>query len=334
MLQAAWTRFARKAVVDQAGVKPGEIFTVLTDDRAAPEIAEAVYEQGLLITKNTQLISTRSYHFSEEPVHFNKALASAIAKSDVVLSICETRVGQVPEVHAAVKGGTRVLIAEAGKRVDFLIDGLINVDYEGVIENTRRFCDLWHQGGSCRLTARAGTDLTFEIGDRAMLVSEGAARNPGEMDWFPGTMANVAPIETSIQGKIVVDGSLYPFGIPEDLVTLHIKDGVMQDITGGKFAARWKAWVESLKDPVAYQLCHISVGLNPRAELTGWTTEDERVLGAITVGFGRQGADWGGTIKGGEHHLDVILSSAKLVAGEYTLLDDNVLTPDLGFKLV
>lgn len=334
MLQAAWTRFARKAVIDQAGVKPGEIFTVLTDDRAAPEIAEAVYEQGLLVTENTQLISIRSRHFSEEPVHFNKALTSAIANSDVVLSICETRVGQVPEVHAAVAGGTRILIAEAGKRTDFLIDGLINVDYEGVIENTRLFCDLWHRGGSSRLTSRAGTDLSFEIGDRHMLVSEGAARNRGEMDWFPGAMANVAPIESSIQGKIVVDGSLYPFGIPEDLVTLHIENGVMVDITGGKFASRWKAWVKSLNDPVAYHLCHISVGTNPRAELTGWTTEDERVLGAITVGFGRQGADWGGTIKGGEHHLDVILSSAKLVAGNFTILDDNVLNPELGFRLV
>ena len=57
MLNAVWTRFAQKAVIDQAGVKTGEIFTVLTDDRAAPEIAEAVYEQGLLITENTQLIS-------------------------------------------------------------------------------------------------------------------------------------------------------------------------------------------------------------------------------------------------------------------------------------
>ena len=209
--------------------------------------------------------------------------------------------------------------------MNFLIDGLINVDYEGVIENTRLFCDLWHQGGSCRLTSRAGTDLTFENGDRPMLVSEGAARTPGEMDWFPGAMANVAPIESSIQGKIVVDGSLYPFGIPEDLVTLQIENGVMVDISGKKFAARWKAWVQSLKDPVAYQLCHISVGMNPRAELTGWTTEDERVLGAITVGFGRQGADWGGTIKGGEHHLDVILSSATLVSGKNTLLEDNLL---------
>ena len=29
---------------------------------------------------------------------------------------------------------------------------------------------------------------------------------------------------------------------------------------------------------VAYQLCHLSIGMNPRAELTGWTTEDDVFL--------------------------------------------------------
>lgn len=332
MLNAVWTRFARKAVMDQAGVKPGEVFTVLTDDRAAPEIAEAVYEQGLLVTEHTQLISFRSRHFSEEPVHFNKALAEIISNSDVVLSICETRVGQVPEVLAAVRGGTRVLIAEAGKRTDFLVDGLINVDYEGLVQNTRLLSNLWQEGGSCQLTSRSGTDLSFEVTDRPVFSSEGSVRNPGEMTWFPGTMATVAPVEITINGQIVVDGSLFPFGMVEEHVTLVIEQGIIREITGGKFAARWKAWVRSLDDPVAYNLCHLSVGLNPRAELTGWTTEDERVLGAITVGFGRQNPKWGGTIKGGEHHLDAILSSAKLEAGGKILLDDNVFNPDLGFK--
>ena len=232
----------------------------------------------------------------------------------------------------AVRGGTRVLIAEAGKRTDFLIDGLINVDYEGMVENARLFCQLWQQGGSCKLTSRLGTDLSFDVSSRNVFVSEGAVRNPGEITWFPGAMVTVAPVEKTIMGKIVVDGSLFPFGIPENPVTLHIKKGVIRDITGGKFASRWKTWVESLHDPVAYQLCHLSIGMNPRAELTGWTTEDERVLGAVTVGFGRQNPKWGGTITGGEHHLDAILTSVTLVAGTNTLLEDNIFNPGLGFK--
>lgn len=64
-----------------------------------------------------------------------------------------------PEVHAAVKSGIRVLMAEAGNKADFLIDGLINIDYVGMTQNPRRVCDLWPQGGSCRLTSQAETDF-------------------------------------------------------------------------------------------------------------------------------------------------------------------------------
>ena len=332
MLQAAWTRFAQKAVIDQANVKPGEVFTVLTDDRSIPEIATAVFEIGLTVTRETQLIAMRSSHFSEEPVHMNKAMAAALKESDVILSVCETRVGQIPEVHQAVASGTRVLLAEPGPRPEFLIDGLVNLDYEQMLKNVDLFCDLW-QGQICRMTSEAGTDLEFDVGDRIKLVSEGAVKKPGEMDWFPGAMGNVAPIEESINGAIVVDGSLFPVGLAEDLVTLEVEKGVIKDVKGGKFAMSWKTWLESLKDPVAYHLCHISVGFNPRAELTGWITEDERVMGAITIGFGRQSADMGGKVTelGGEHHLDVILSSVTIEAGGKTLLKNNEFNQDLGF---
>jgi hypothetical protein len=331
MGQAVWTRFAHKAVINQAHVQPGEVFTVLTDDRIDPAIAEACFNVGLTQTPNTQLVVIRSYHHSEEPVHLNKAAAGALQKSDVVLSICQTRVGQIPEVHEALKGGTRFLLAEPEDRTAFLIDGLVNLDYEQMVRNVALFCDLWHRGGSCRITSDEGMDLTFEIGDRPMLVSEGAVSRPGDLDWFPGAMANVAPIEISINGNVVVDGSLFPFGLVPENVVLEIGNGVIRDVKGGPFAARWRAWLESLNDKVAYRLCHVSFGFNPRAEITGRITEDERALGALAIGFGRQSADFKGAVKGGEHHLDVIAKSPKLVAGDEMLLDANILNPDLGF---
>lgn len=164
-----------------------------------------------------------------------------------------------------------------------------------------------------------------------MLVSEGAVSKPGELDWYPGAMANVAAIEPSINGTVVVDGSVFPFGLVPENVVIEIRDGVIRDVRGGAFAARWKAWLESLNDEVAYQCCHVSFGFNPGALVTGRITEDERALGALTLGFGRQSASFKGGVKGGEHHLDVIVRSPTLVAGDKTLLHANVLNPDLGF---
>ncbi len=331
MVQAAWTRFAHKAVIDQAHVRPGEVFTVLTDDRIAPEIAEAVFEVGLTQTRECQLLVIRAAHYSEEPVHLNQAVAMALKESDVVLSVCETRIGQIPECHEALKAGTRFLLAEPGNRPGFLIDGLINLDYEKMLSNVRLFCDLWHEGLICKITSEVGTNLEFEVGNRPMIVSVGAVSKPGELDWFPGAMANVAPIETSIYGTIAVDGSLFPYGLVEENVLIELEKGVITNISGGSVAMRFRTWLASLDDEVAYHLCHVSVGFNPRAEITGAITEDERCLGAVTVGFGRQAASFGGTIKGGEHHLDVILKPPTIVAGNKTLLKDNEFNAELGF---
>jgi leucyl aminopeptidase (aminopeptidase T) len=331
MGQSVWARFAHKSVLGRAHVRPDEVFTVLTDDRMNPVIAEACFNVGLAQTPYTQMVVMRSHHSSEEPVHLNKAAAALLRESDVVLSICQTRVGQIPEVHQALRGGTRFLLAEPEDRTDFLIDGLINLDYDQMVRNASLFGELWQEGGSCRIASREGTDLTFEVGERPVSASEGAVSNPGDLDWYPGAMVSVAPVEPSVNGTVAVDGSVFPFGLVPESLVVEIKDGVIQDVHGGAFAARWKAWLESLNDEVAYQLCHVSFGFNPRAEITGRITEDERAVGALTVGFGRQPAKFEGGVKGGEHHLDIIARSPTLVAGDKTLLEGNVFNPELGF---
>lgn len=273
----------------------------------------------------------RTAHYSEEPVHVNDALASALKASDVVLTVSYTRTGQIPEVHEAQRSSTRFLLTEPEGHPSFLIDGLVNLDYEQMLKNVELFCRLWKEGQRCRITSEAGTDLEFNVGDRPVLVSPGTVSEPGELDWFPGAMANVAPVEESIQGTIAVDGSLFPFGLADELVLLHLENGVIRDITGGSLAMQFKAWVASLDDEVAYHLCHVSVGFSPKAKMTGAIMEDERLLGAITIGFGRQSDDLGGTIEGGEHHLDVILRPPTIVAGDETLLKDEQFNTEPGF---
>jgi len=324
MLQAAWARFAHKAVLEFANVRPGEVFTVLTDDRVPPEIADAVFAAGLCQTSQTQLISMKAYHSSEEPVHLSRAVAAALRESDVVLGVCETRIGQTAECHEALKAGTRILLAEPGPRPGFLIDGLLNLNYDKMMDNAYLFCDLWRQEKTCKVISETGTDLEFEVGDRPVGADRGAVSEPGRLSWFPGTMANVLNIGDGMNGAIAVDGSLFPFGIPDKPVMLEVESGVMKSISGGSFANRWKEWMESWDDEFVYLADHFSVGFNPRAKLTGWTTEDERVVGAITIGFG-------GTRMGGKIHVDVILQPPTIVAGDKVLLKDRLLNTELGF---
>ena len=332
MTRSVWSRFGYKSVLEQANVRPGEVFTVLTDDWVNPDIAEAVFAAGLTQTDDIQLVKIRSYHSSEEPVTLDAAVTKAMKESDVVLSVCQTRIGQTAACREALATGTRILLAEPGYRETFLLNGLLNLDYGQMLKNVALFNKIMQEEGYCEVTSATGTNLEFKIGDRPTLLSPGGVSKPGDLDWYPGAMSNVAPIEKTIHGVIAVDGSLFPFGaVEDDLVFLEIEEGIIKKIRGGKLARRFEQWMESLNDAVVYRFCHFSVGFNPRAEMTGWTTEDERCLGAITIGFGRCYAELKGTIKGGEYHVDVVLAPPTIQLGTKTVLEEGLFNTKLSF---
>jgi len=332
MTKGVWVRFAYKSVVERANVKPGEILTIVTDDWVNPEIAEALFAAGLSQTKDTQLLKIRSYHYSEEPVALNHAVAESMKRSDVIITVCQTRIGQTAACREALAAGARILLTEPEHRETFLLNGLLNLDYDAMLRNAELFSNLMKGRGSCKVTSSSGTELEFSIGERPVIVSPGGVSKPGEMDWYPGAMSNVAPVEETIFGTIAVDGSLFPYGLIEgDPVFLDIEQGIIKDVRGGELAKRFRRWLESLNDPVAYRLCHFSVGFNPRAEIRGAIMEDERCLGAITIGFGRQPKDLKGAIEGGDHHLDVILKPPTITLGDEIVIDRGILDEGLGF---
>ena len=61
---------------------------------------------------------------------------------------------------------------------------------------------------------------------------------------------------------------------------MKAKDGIIQEVKGGKQAREFKAWLESFDDENMLKLAHMCYGLNPGAKLTGDIVEDERVWDA------------------------------------------------------
>jgi len=325
-----WSRFAKKAVIDLALVQPNEVFTILTDDWVNPEIAQSVFAVGLSCSYNTQLFKIHSHHYSEEPVFINPAIAEALKESDVVLGVCQTRIGQTVACREALAAGARVLLLEPEHRESFLLNGLLNLDYKTMLNNAKRFGQIMQSGNKCKVTSQSGTNLELSIGDRPVVMSPGMVTTPGVLNWCPGALAGVAPVEDSIDGVIAVDGSLFPYGIIRETVFLDIEQGVIKRIRGNTLATKFAEWLASLNDPVASHFCHFSVGFNPRAEMRGAIMEDERCLGAVTIGFGRQPAKFEGAIVGGDHHIDVILRPPVIAIGGRIVLENGSFNKGLG----
>ena len=324
-----WGEFGEVAVRMMAQVKPGENLLILADTWTDMEIAEACLIAGINAKANAQLlVIPRMSHTDTREL--NPSTAGAVQGADVIVAFCEGMFPRKAAVRKACEKGTRVLRSVPKGIEDFLIEGILDVDYPLMIKVCERVCALWEETDVCQVTSPLGTDISFQLKGRPGVVGDGMATEPGELDFFPGVDATIAPIEETINGTVVVDGSLVPGGLVSAPITLHLEKGVITSVAGGTDANAWRSSLESVGDPKAFHLCHFSLGLNPRARWSGHAQQDEHVIGAITFGFGHQDAIYRGTVGAAKVHADVVLRSPTVTLDGVLMLENNKLNPDLG----
>ena len=140
-----------------------------------------------------------------------------------------------------------------------------------------------------RITSPEGTDLTFN-NQGATIGSFAMKANPDKTPIMLAGQVSWTPNEASMQGKIAVDGLLYPpteIGLVNQVVNLDVADGRVIHIAGGREARVLQAWLDTLDDPTMFRIAHASYGFNPGVSaLTGRIIEDERAFGDFNFGWG------------------------------------------------
>lgn len=149
---------------------------------------------------------------------------------------------------------------------------------------------------SYRLTAAGGTDLTFRA-----------------RDWQAGAQEicelHTSPVEDSVQGRIVADGSVF-FARITAPIALEIRAGrLVATHCADERDATYRAYVKEMRKRMAAdaangQLAEVGLGVNAGARLSGCIMEDEAVRGTCHFCFGdnaryggRNTSDWhGGTV--------------------------------------
>ncbi len=214
---------------------------------------------------------------------------------------------------------------------DYLVEGIVHVNYEKLVESARQLAGILSGASTFVVKSANGTDIRCEIGGRPIMVGDGMALEPGEVDYYPGCQVTFAPVESSLEGTIVVDGSMSTLGLVSEPFSLRVERGKVVAIDGGRDAVRYRQHLEEQGDPKLFEICHYSIGLNPRAKLSGNIYEDERYMGCLDVGFGSQDPRWGGTVGVSKHHVDIVLASPEIIVDGKTIVARNELNPDLGF---
>jgi hypothetical protein len=218
----------------------------------------------------------------------------------------------------------------AERSIDGMVDAfyqrvLVDTDYRALGEAQVAF-EQAMRGSTIRVTTPAGTDISFQIGDRPVTKQDGdasaarAARGLNLIDReveLPAGAIRVAPIEETVEGVIVFPPSDWGGSRTEDL-TLRFERGVMVSLeaTAGADAAR--AEIEAAGS-AGKAFREFALGFNP---LLAIPTEGERWIpyygygaGVVRLSLG-DNIELGGNVGGGYVRWNFFVDATVEVDGE------------------
>ncbi|ELY64135.1 aminopeptidase [Natronococcus jeotgali] len=291
---------AETAVRQCLALESSESCAVVTDDEREP-IGEAIYEVASEITDDAVIVRypPGETHGAEPPT----PVAAAMAGADVVLAPTTKSLSHTRARGEANEAGARVATLP-GITEEVFTTGL-DADYEAIADHSAAVLEQVADAEEIRVTAPAGTDITFGIGDREFLSDTGIVHEPGEMSNLPAGEVFVSP-ETA-DGTFVVDGTMRPHGLLEDGQELRfeVEDGLVTDISDDEIRTTVETAAEEVGD-AAYNLAELGIGTNVAVtDLVGSVLLDEKAGGTVHIAIGDD-AGIGGAVEA-PIHLDGIL---------------------------
>lgn len=168
------------------------------------------------------------------------------------------------------------------------VNAAIDVKYEDMQKLARKLAKVLEKAHEVHVKTASGTDLRLDLEGRHAHIDDGVIdeediENGAIFTSLPSGVIQVAPTETSAEGKFVSTVPEPMFGILVHDATWDFKDGKLRSFNGGKNAeAATTLWEKETgdKDRIGW----LTLGLNPKAK-TGFL-HSEIALGTVTVGIG------------------------------------------------
>jgi len=301
---------AYKLVNDIMKIKPGEEVVITADTGSDWRVVETVAQMAGTIGAKPLVV------WYKMPAGVGKAadqyiplnlLKSLLPNADVWIEFNKSWLLYSTPYEETMKFGKTRYICLVGMNTDMMVRNIGDINITLLYEFQRKLADITKHSKHMKITTPAGTNIEFDNDPNRPVLVEGEVSGPGEYMLFG--QVDWAPIEDSINGVIVFDGSVWPpeqLGLLKTPIKLYIKDGKITNIEGGPEAKIFEAWLKHFNDPNMLRLAHISYGCNPGAKLTGNILEDERVWGVIEWGIGYQSPTFKGKLGKASSHTDGI----------------------------
>jgi leucyl aminopeptidase (aminopeptidase T) len=294
----------RRIFRNNLAIKDGERILLITDDgkrSMAEQFLEVAEELGHAAELAT--VPIPEVHGVEPPA----AVARMMLAADVIIIVTTKSLSHTLARANATERGAR--IATMAGVTEGILRRFSQVDLLQMKARTNMFADILDQGRRVLLTSKKGTSLAFSIAER---VAHGRKASifdqPGYWGNIPCGEAFIAPIEDSVNGTLVIDASIAGIGLVDRDAIFQIEKGKVVEIEGGGAARRFEALLD---DSSKRQVAEFGIGTNDKAEITGTTLEDEKVLGTCHIAFGNN-RFFGGTSQV-DFHIDCVMRAPTIV---------------------
>lgn len=317
---ASLEEVAYQIVNAHLGVKPGEQVLVLTDEWRH-KIGWAIYEAARKAGAEAVFIEMleRENHGSELP----SVVAAAVAAADVIIAPTSKSMSHTESRQRATARGARCA------SMPLVTEDMMGRALGANPAHLKRLSDVYAKALSAAstalLTARGGTECTFDLTGREAISDDGDLTAPGAFGNLPAGEAFIAPVEGKTRGLLVFDGSLSPDGALEAPASVTVIDGRITELTGGP-APDFMQLPEKY-GPLAWEVAELGIGTNHLALITGNVLEDEKVASTVHVAFGNN-ATIGGSIDRVASHHDGVIRHVTLELDGRKVIDDGRLLLD------
>lgn len=231
----------------------------------------------------------------------------------VLINIMESRVEEIADRQRLINielNSNAAIIHCPGIEESMLS---IQIEYDEMLNKAKQLLDSFSGATELMLTTALGTELSITIKDRPLhddvLPKEKGISN------FPFGEVYCAPVEDSVNGTLIADGSAGSFGLLPQPLRFEVKNGRTVDLcwlhNPHENADLFKKIRRALfQDDWANVVGELGIGLAPYS-ICGNILQDEKVAGTIHLAFGKN-TFFGGQNKSNSH-IDFLVRSPELI---------------------
>lgn len=205
-----------------------------------------------------------------------------------------------------VKRDPKTYVVDPKRFEDIYLKSLDETYSRATLENCMFYEAALRGGDEVRITADDGTDLSFSIKGRPVLVADGIIDDEDEKRGdiglnIPDGEVFLAPLENSANGRIRFDYvTIHGYGLVKDFWVTFRKGRAVKFEADKEGEALFKRFMDANtgeKDRIA----ELGIGTNKAAEFIGTTVVDEKIFGSVHIAIGNNTGAYHGKNKASSH---------------------------------